>query len=138
MEWAHKRAKLADNLTRPGRYFARNACKYGDDCRFQHNLEAAAASRSTQQRDRRNNNHHGGGKGNQRVSVCHFWRQGRCRYGNDCRFSHMGGQHQGMPMYMPPYGGYYTGMPYGDSQEYMMHEGQPPVPMMHYAPVAYY
>ena len=91
------------------RFFARNNCKYGSECRFQHDAEAVrarAARRANKRHHSHGHHHHHGPRG---ASVCHFFAEGKCKYGSDCRFVHVVGPemytdgpvyypHPGMPM----------------------------------------
>jgi len=54
----------------PCSFFARGACRDGDNCRFSHDAPAVVVS--------------GGGP----PSLCSFFARGTCREGDNCRFSH--------------------------------------------------
>lgn len=84
----------------------KNNCKYDEECRFSHDSEIVAKAQQARSERTREKSHHRQEKNDRssgsqqfRVNICLFWRQGRCRYGNSCRFAHVG------PMY-PAHMGY--------------------------------
>eukprot|EP00178_Gracilaria_changii_P003923 TRINITY_DN15_c0_g1_i2.p1 TRINITY_DN15_c0_g1~~TRINITY_DN15_c0_g1_i2.p1 ORF type:complete len:1900 (+),score=156.23 TRINITY_DN15_c0_g1_i2:342-6041(+) len=83
----------ATDVKRICQYFAKTgACKFGDKCRFSHNVSKHSTHRpavssgtpSSAKRDKNNT-----GSAANFVPICKFFEKtGECKYGQNCRFSH--------------------------------------------------
>jgi hypothetical protein len=57
------------------------SCKFGDGCRFSHDLTGAADDAAPAAASE---------KPAKRQGVCYRWKKGDCSFGDECKFAHPG------------------------------------------------
>ena len=93
------KTSLCNNFSQTGQ------CKFGDNCKFAHGDQDLRMGQDGPQQGFKqnyggyNNNNSGGGGGFQQYGgsqPCRFFQQyGNCKFGDECKFSHDGGEQMG-------------------------------------------